>query len=258
MFCSLVIAAAGCAQRVPDLDRTQPNKIQKTVFDGEWYYRQTVVDLPYDAGFTFVGETSRMERIRFEVSEKFLTAYRTYEYVRDAERPYLLPGTKYQGAPIAQFRIQAHFDVQRGYNAATGEQTNVLEENSSDRPWNERKFMRVDWSENLLTNFDFMADGIRQSSSPYYVNDPVDPDRWFLGTRDPATGGWKDVRDERTLATMTSADYFDVVTKIFAKPSLVDGCARSFATVSCKGPFQSATSACAAGFSVSGKFGDKW
>jgi hypothetical protein len=217
---ALALLLLSCAQRVPDLDRSQPNKIQKSIFDGEWYYRQTVIDVPYGAGFTFVGETSRMERIRWEVSERYLTAYRTYEFVRDSERPYVLPGTNFQGAPVAQFPIESHFDVQRNYNPATGEQTNVIDENQSDRPWNERKFMRVNWAMNLLSNFDFMAQSIAQSPTPYYVNDPADPDRWFVGVRDEA--GWKDVRDDRTIATMQKADYLDVVTKIFATPQQAD------------------------------------
>jgi Met-zincin len=215
---ALLLLFFGCAQRVPDLDRTQPNKLQKSVFDGEWYYRQTVADVPYGAGFTFVGETTRMERIRFEVSEKYLTAYRTYEYVLDSEKPYVLPGTRFTGAPVAQFAITQHFDVQRQYNPATGEQTNVLEENASDRPWNERKYFRVDWSNNLILNFDFVAGNIEQAATPYYVNDPLDPDHWFLATKDPQTGVWSDVRDDRVASTLASADYLDLVTKIFASP----------------------------------------
>ena len=79
MRLSLVLVLSACAQRVPDLDRTQPNKLQKSVFDGEWYYRQTVVDVPYGSGFTFIGETSRMERVRWEISEQYITAIRTDE-----------------------------------------------------------------------------------------------------------------------------------------------------------------------------------
>ncbi len=219
---ALVLCAQACAQRVPDIDRTQPNKLQKSVFEGEWYYRQTVTDVPFTSGFTFTGEQSRLERIRWEISEGYLTALRTYEYVRDAEKPYVLDGTRYQGAPVAQFKIVSHFDVQRQYNPATGEQSNVLEENSSDRPWSERKYFRVDWSQNLLTNFDFIAGEIDQSPTPYYVNDPLDPDHWFVSAKDKDTGEWLDVRDDRTAATLTHADYFDVVTKIFAKPTSID------------------------------------
>jgi hypothetical protein len=46
--------------------------------------------------------------------------------------------------PIASFKIQGHFDIQRNYNSATGEQSNVLDENASDRPWYNRQYIRVD------------------------------------------------------------------------------------------------------------------
>ena len=49
--------------------------------------------------------------------------------------------------PIASFAIQGHFDVRRNYNTATGEQSNVIDENSSDRPWYQREFIRVDWTD---------------------------------------------------------------------------------------------------------------
>ncbi len=37
------------------------------------------------------------------------------------------------------FPIKAHFDIKRDYNAATGEQTNVIVENTTDRPWYDRE-----------------------------------------------------------------------------------------------------------------------
>lgn len=35
----LLIWTAACAQQVGDIDRTQPNGLQKSSFDGEWYYQ---------------------------------------------------------------------------------------------------------------------------------------------------------------------------------------------------------------------------
>ena len=59
--------------------------------------------------------------------------------------------------PVAAYPILAHVDVQREYNAQTGEQSNVISENISDRLWHERDFIRVDWGNNQVTNFDFIA-----------------------------------------------------------------------------------------------------
>src|SRR5690606_22063540 len=64
----------------------------------------------------------------------------------------------FREAPVAAYPILSHFDVIREDNSSTGEQTNVLVENTSDRPWYERDYIRVDWSRNEVTNFDFISD----------------------------------------------------------------------------------------------------
>ena len=59
----------------------------------------------------------------------------------------------YRGAPLATFPINSHFDIIRTYNAATGEETNVIVEDSSERMWYERSYMRVDWGNGDIKNF---------------------------------------------------------------------------------------------------------
>ena len=161
---------AGCPG-IGDIDRTQPDKVQKSIFknaDGspkEYFFRQTIIDVPATNGTTFIGEQGDTERVVFEVSEDFLYAYRSYGHLQDTDNGaiageqgdgYVRPGTgPYHGAPIAAYPIQSHFDVQRQYNAATGEQSNVLVENTNDRPWNEREFMRVQWGSNFIADFRF-------------------------------------------------------------------------------------------------------
>src|SRR5688500_9577947 len=141
-----LFVSLGCASDVGDVDRTQPGKIAKSALAGEWAFRQAVVDVPYANSLTLIGEQSLRDRVRFEISEGYLTAYRAYERVEGAERPSTLPGETYQGAPVAAFAVLSHFDVVREYDPATGEQTNVIVENDFDRPWYEREYLRVDWS----------------------------------------------------------------------------------------------------------------
>jgi len=52
---------------------------------------------------------------------------------------------------VIAFRINKHYDIRYRYNATTREELNVIEENT-DRPYNERQYMEVDWSRNLATN----------------------------------------------------------------------------------------------------------
>src|SRR5262249_23118166 len=56
------------------------------------------------------------------------------------------------GAIVANYKIESHFDVRRSYNPQTGEELNIVEENSSDRPWNQRDYFRVDWGSNNVVS----------------------------------------------------------------------------------------------------------
>lgn len=138
----------GCAADVGDIDRTQANKVEKALFVGEWFYRATVVEAPYNQGFVFEGLEGAMDRVRWEIRETQLVAFRSYELFMDGEQGN--GSVEFNGAPVAAFTISSHFDIFREYNTSTGEQSNVLIEDTSTNPWFERKYMRVDWSRNVL------------------------------------------------------------------------------------------------------------
>ena len=159
--------SAACAQDVGDIDRTQPNKVKKSKLEGTWYMRHTIVDVPPSVQTVFVGIASSMEKVRWEIQEDYLLAYRAYEktpgydkkaggFNQDGEQTFKegyedeSRDGEYHEEPIAAYPIEKHFDVQRQYNTSTGEPSNVIVENSSDREWHEREYMRVDWSTNLV------------------------------------------------------------------------------------------------------------
>ncbi len=163
------LLAVGCFQ-VADVDRTQPNKVDKSIFNdgGEWFFRQTVIDVPATSGISFIGEQGTTERVVWDIQEDFLFAYRAYPFQEGGDG-HVRPGTgPYLDNPVAAFPIVSHFDVQRQYNPATGEQTNVIEENSSDRPWYERQYMRVDWSMNSISDFQFSTAAVDQQPVTFY------------------------------------------------------------------------------------------
>jgi hypothetical protein len=177
---SAAAVSPGCGDPRPAINQVQPGAIEKSVFAGEWYFQQTVVDTPYSAGFTFVGEQGRLERIRWEIQENFLLARRTYQWIAGAEPAGIGGEQVEEGAVVAAYRIQSHFDIRRQYNPVTGEELNVISENASDRPWYERQFMRVDWSQNLANATDVFAiarilDGIQMDPVQYSPTDPSDP-----------------------------------------------------------------------------------
>jgi hypothetical protein len=205
---------------IGDIDRTQPNKIRKSTLAGEWLSMQTVIDVPYSTSFTFIGEQSeKAERLRWDIQEQFLIGYRAYDLVDGTDRPSNVPGFDTNKVPLAIFPIVSHFDVQREYNAQTGEQTNVISENTVDRPWYDREWMRVDWSRNLAPNFDFLVGNVTQVPGAHFVQDPRDADSLIFSVRN-GDGTWSDAQGD-AIAALTSADYFDVVHRTFATPETV-------------------------------------
>lgn len=142
------VLAFGCAPSVQTIDRTQPNALHKSQFEGIWYHRSMVVESDPQAG-PIEGITSNMEKLRWDITEGLLIGYRTYEFLPYAEG-LTDEGRDFFGAPVVAYAITSHFDIQREYNAVTGVETNVVSENTADRPWYQREYMRVDWTTNLV------------------------------------------------------------------------------------------------------------
>lgn len=146
-------ALLGCAEEVGDIDRTQANRLKKAdLLGSEWYFGQTVLKNPSTSGFTMQLYGGILERVRFVIDEKYLLAYRSYEFIPGTEPRQDAEEMKTE--ILAAYRIESHFDIVREYNPTTGEESNVISENTTDRQWWEREYMRVDWSQNLAPNID--------------------------------------------------------------------------------------------------------
>ncbi|WP_053232071.1 hypothetical protein [Sandaracinus amylolyticus] len=161
----VAVAVSGC-EPGPRIDRVQTNLIDKSVFEGEWWFTHTVVDLsdseswaigaagagaPWPgatANFDIASQSGVVGRIRWVVDENFLFAYRSSEIVQGSSADARDP--EFRGQPLAAYRISGHFDVRQDFNPVTGEPGNVVSENT-DRRWYDRRFVRVDWSQNLVT-----------------------------------------------------------------------------------------------------------
>jgi hypothetical protein len=166
LLCAIA-ALSACGDPQPPIDRVGVNVVEKSAFTGSWYMHRTVIALEYEgAPLDFVGDNAgdgtggflgfTIPRIRWVIDENFLYAYRDYETVGDPQDPFNVRGEddeNYLGQPVAAFRIQSHFDIRRTYNSVTGEELNVIVENTDDNRWYERQFMRVDWSTNLISGY---------------------------------------------------------------------------------------------------------
>lgn len=191
----------GCSQPVEDIDRTQPNLLSKDLFQGEWYFARTVVDVPFESSGTFIGDRQEYHigaedfpayKVRWRLEEKLLYACRVDEIILggnsagrtegDEENPSKEEARALNDAgekfpcthPVVAFPVQ-HIDVIRSYNSSTGEQSNVLVENSSDRHWHERDYVRVNWNDQRLTEVDLNIFGqatlgwVGRLTGSYYV-----------------------------------------------------------------------------------------
>ncbi|MEZ4286576.1 MAG: hypothetical protein R3A47_00130 [Polyangiales bacterium] len=169
VFAALALATVGCSKGGPKIDRTQTNLVPKSIFEGEWWVSQTVLDVDADStGSTFTGDmgwsdfgvdngqSATVAKIRWVIDENYLYAYRSFELVDggnvDGESP------EFRGQPIAAYPILDHVDIQNAYNPVTGEAENVIEENTTDRRWYERDYMRVAWAKNDIKSFFFVAE----------------------------------------------------------------------------------------------------
>lgn len=211
----------GCASERPTIDRVQPYALKKTFFvgqdlrdpkdDPEFWTQATLIDVGYGAaqdGLFNSTYTQNLSRIRWQITEDYLFARLAYERVATSDGKGAGKATN-DGVIVAAFRIEKHFDIAHDYNPTTGEQLNVRVENTTDRPWYEREYMRVDWSKNENTDaYDFdtlsllgIFGGVKYEPLAYDITDPKDPHA--------------PVVDEKN-------GYLDVTNKAFAKPQLVD------------------------------------
>ena len=195
-------AAIGCAGERDPINRVQPGAYDKSFFvgenlesfedDPEFRTKSYQIDSGRDVGGfgSTIGLSGAVDRVRWEVTEGMLFARRSYQEAPGADAkalPKVLKNGQMvwqgpaNGTIIAAFRIQSHFDIRRDYNPGTGEEGNVIVENGSDRPWYQRQFMRVDWSQNLAqsTSGDTMwvfGEGAKASPITYAVTNEQDPD----------------------------------------------------------------------------------
>jgi hypothetical protein len=149
----------------------------------EWHYRMTVVATPPNVQSVSVGDGHwmQLEKIRWEIGENYLVGYRSYAAVKGAENEIAGTGNlSYRGQPVVAFKISGHFDINRKLDPMTKERSNIISENA-DRPWNERRFFRVDFGRNVigqLTRND--GSGNLENDTQHLIenNNPADPNRF--------------------------------------------------------------------------------
>lgn len=186
------LAMVSCAEEREGITRVNANALSKEFFvgadlaghqdDPEFYWRNYVVDGSVSQSLIGIGSWSGIDRIRWEITEDRLIAHKAYQVVKGADDKGMLESDP-DGTVIAAYQITQHFDIKRAYNPSTGEEMNIVEENTTDKEWQERAFMRVDWSINLVDTpmWDDMFigkvfGGIKLTSGSMAITDPNSPD----------------------------------------------------------------------------------
>ncbi len=231
---AVVAFGQGCAEERDPINQVQVGALPKAFFvgekledasdDPEFYFRTTVVDVSAGAGSESLFTSSDSQptvRIRWEITETKLIGRLAYELIdgtdqkgtngaaRGDERRGKAPArTTTDGQIVASFPIQKHFDIRRAYNTDTGEERNVVNENDLDRPWNQREYIRVDWSTNLVTD-------------AYDLDGPSQMGLWGAVKWDPIAYHVSDPESDDRPVIDLKAGYLDVTNKAYAAPQMV-------------------------------------
>jgi hypothetical protein len=243
----LAVGNADCAQERDPISQLQPGRLEKRFFVGqdlrsqqdnpEFYINNYIVASSGSNSLMPVGTYDDTDRIIWEVQENVLLARKSYEHVTGQDGTRAVGQRVYQGGlVVAAYRIQTHFDVRRVYNPTTGEESNIVTENMSDRPWYQREYMRVDWSQNLVDNPDWgmrwfgtLFGDLSFQPVAYYEQDPTSPNapnfcEMTAGmVRDPQTGECRRPRDANGAeiqARNHPGGYFDVTSKWLVSPAM--------------------------------------
>ncbi len=201
----------GCAQERAPISRVQADALAKSFFVGmkladdsdnpEFYARGTIVDVGYGAaqdGLFTSSYAQPVSRIRWHIQQDMLIGRISYERINGSDGKGTGKASS-DGVIAYAYPITAHFDIRRDYNPTTGEESNTIVENTTDRTWDQREYMRVDWSRNMATDaydFDTLSamglGGVQYEPMAYYVNNPEDPDAPHFD----ATTGYFDVTNK--------------------------------------------------------------
>ena len=210
----LALGSVGCAEERDPINRVQADALAKSFFVADiqdqndnpvFYWRNFVVDGTEAQSMVGIGSWGGVDKIRFEITEHMLFARKAYPISDHADdKGY----NTTNGTLVAAYPIVNHFDIKRDYNPQTGEELNVINENSSDRPWYQREYFRVDWSTNMVESpmWSDMFSGklfgdVKVTPIAYYVNDRSHADAPHFSPKE---------------------GYFDVTNKFFVEPEQME------------------------------------
>ena len=161
-----VMIAVSCTTERSAVDKTDELALDKRLFEGEFFVRQTIVDLPYTADYAFIGESSSGKVIKWKITENWLIAYSIWDKLTALDTNEIVDVNE---TPIVAYPIAAHYDIVPSENPTTGEALPVLVANT-DRPWNERRYFSLaTYSRSGVTNYELQYLSLTMEwGAPFY------------------------------------------------------------------------------------------
>ncbi len=161
-----VMMAVSCTTERSAVDKTDELALDKRLFEGEFFFRQTIVDLPYTADYAFIGESSGGKVVKWKITENWLIAYNVWDKLTAVDTNEIVDVNE---TPIVAYPIAAHYDIVPSENPTTGEALPVLVPNT-DRPWNERRYFSLATnSMSGVTNYELQYLNLtREWGAPFY------------------------------------------------------------------------------------------
>lgn len=135
----VVMIAVSCTTERDAVDKSPELSLDKRLFEGEFFLRQTIVDLPYTADYAFIGESNDGKIVKWKITENWLIGYSVWDNLTAVDTNENIDVNE---TPIVSFPIAMHYDIVPSENPTTGEALPVLGINQ-DRPWNERRYFAL-------------------------------------------------------------------------------------------------------------------
>ena len=194
-----IMIAVSCTTERDAVDKSPELSLDKRLFEGEFFLRQTITRLPYTADYAFIGESNDGKIVKWKITENWLVAYSIWDKLNVVDTNEALDVNE---TPIVAYRIAGHYDIVPSENPTTGEALPVLSTNT-DRPWNERRYILLaDDSRSGVSNYELKY--LRMTiewGAPFYRAGLTNATDWEFYAHDGTFIVPKDYREYTAIAS---------------------------------------------------------
>ena len=194
-----IMVAVSCTTERDAVDKSPELSLDKRLFEGEFFLRQTITRLPYTADYAFIGESNDGKIVKWKITENWLVAYSIWDKLNVVDTNEALDVNE---TPIVAYRIAGHYDIVPSENPTTGEALPVLSTNT-DRPWNERRYILLaDDSRSGVSNYELKYLRMTMEwGAPFYRAGLTNATDWEFYAHDGTFIVPKDYREYTAIAS---------------------------------------------------------